>query len=146
SDTVLIGASGHNSNTGAVYVFSRNQGGADNWGQVQELAASDAAQGDGLGRAVGISGDTVLVGAFGRNSSAGAAYVFENQCGQWTQAKETTASDGAQNDLFGYSVGISGDTVVIGAENKNNLVGSVYIFERNQGGAESWGQVKAIPA
>src|SRR6202162_5360755 len=146
ADTLVVGASGNNSQTGAAYIFERNQGGAENWGQVQELPASDAAQGDGFGRAVGISGDTVLVGAFGKNSSTGGGYVFENQCGQWTQTKEATASDAAQNDLFGYSVGISGDTVVIGAEDKNILVGSVYIFERNQGGAESWGQVQEIPA
>ena len=42
------------SNTGAVYVFERNQGGADNWGQVKLVKASDPGNNDEFGFAVSI--------------------------------------------------------------------------------------------
>src|SRR5688572_32507778 len=46
-----------NSNTGAAYIFERNQGGAEHWGQVQKLTASDAAVGDGFGSSVSINAE-----------------------------------------------------------------------------------------
>src|SRR5581483_1011627 len=79
-DTVVVGAIGKNSFTGASYIFGRNQGGADNWGQAQKLTASDPATGDEFGIAVAISGDTVVVGADGKNSFTGAAYIFTTTC------------------------------------------------------------------
>jgi hypothetical protein len=148
-DTAVVGAWGKNSVTGAAYVFERNQGGANNWGQVQKLAASDAAAGDGFGVSVSISGDTVAVGAYGKNSSAGAAYVFDrNQGGtsNWGQVQELAATDAAVDDAFGIAVSNSGDTVVVGAYGKNSFSGAAYVFDRNQGGTNNWGQVQKLVA
>ncbi|HSS21648.1 MAG TPA: PQQ-binding-like beta-propeller repeat protein [Pyrinomonadaceae bacterium] len=150
-DTVVVGATG-NSNTGAAYVFERNQGGAENWGQVKKLTASDAAGNDQFGRSVAIDVDTVVVGAWLKNSNTGAAYIFKrNQGGaeNWGQVKKLTASDAAGNDLFGSSVSINADTMVVGAFGKvpgSNYIstGAAYIFERNQGGTENWGQVQKL--
>ena len=139
-DRVVVGARSKNSSTGAAYTFERNQGGADNWGEAQILTASDAAASDQLGFAVGISGDTVLAGASGKNASTGAAYLFTNQCGQWTEIKKPAASDAEPQDRFGQAVAISGDTMVVGAF----LKGAAYIFERNQGGPDNWGEVKKL--
>ncbi len=148
-DTVVVGAWLKDSNTGAAYIFERNQGGTENWGQVQKLTASDAAGGDDFGSSVSISADTVVVGAWVKNSNTGAAYIFKrNQGGaeHWGQVQKLTASDAAANDYFGYSVSINGDTVVVGAYGKNSGTGAAYIFERNQGGAEHWGQVQKLTA
>src|ERR1700686_3289294 len=152
-DTVVVGALVKDSNRGAAYIFERNQGGTENWGQVKKLTASDAAGGDLLGSSVSIKADTVVVGAYGSVPSAdyistGAAYIVErNQGGaeNWGQVKKLTASDGAANyAYFGYSASINGDTVVVGAYGKNP--GTAYIFERNHGGAENWGQGKRLTA
>jgi len=66
---------------GAAYVFDRNQGGADNWGEVTKLTASDGAESDWFGISVSISGDTLVAGAWrtdvGGNTDQGAAYVFQ---------------------------------------------------------------------
>jgi PKD repeat protein len=81
-DTAIVGAFGDDdkgSAAGAAYVFGRNQGGTDTWGEVAKLTASDAAAFDVFGRSVGIAGDTAIVGAEGeddKGSGAGAAYVF----------------------------------------------------------------------
>jgi len=149
-DMLVVGANKKNSFKGAAYVFERNQGGADNWGQVQILTASDGASGDRLGESVGISGDTIVVGARGESdegNDAGAAYIFErNQGGSdnWGQVQKLIASDGAEDDWFGVSVAISGDTIIVGAQGNDSNKGAAYIFNRNQSAADYWGQVKKI--
>ena len=117
--------------------------------QTKKLTASEAAANDRFGYSVATNGDTVVVGAYGKNSNTGAAYIFErNQGGaeNWGQVQKLTASDAAVNDQFGWSVAIDVDTVVVGAWLKNSNTGAAYIFERNQGGAENWGQVKKLTA
>ncbi|MDD4308326.1 MAG: putative Ig domain-containing protein, partial [Thermoplasmata archaeon] len=136
---------------GSAYVFTRNYGGTDNWGQVKRLTASDGAAFYYFGESVSVSGDTIVVGA-GSNDLKGAAYVFTRNYGgadYWGQVKKLTASDGATNDLFGVSVSVSGDTIVVGAcrDDVDEIdEGSAYVFTRNYGGADNWGQVKHIAA
>ncbi len=65
-DTAVVGAFNHDdisSNAGSAYVFQRDAGGIDNWGEVKKLLASDAAFNDSFGISVAISGDTAVVGA-----------------------------------------------------------------------------------
>ncbi|HKR99833.1 MAG TPA: FG-GAP repeat protein, partial [Candidatus Dormibacteraeota bacterium] len=67
------------------------------WSQQQELSASDGANSDLFGWSVSVSsdGNTALVGAYSKNSSTGAAYVFSRSGSSWIQQQELTASDGA---------------------------------------------------
>jgi len=156
--TAVVGAYGDDDagpNSGSAYVFERNQGGADSWGEVAKLTASDAAGGDWFGDGVSISGDTVVVTAQ-RNMDAGAdtgsAYVFSrNQGGadSWGEVAKLLASDATAGDWFGKSAAISGDTVVVGAMYEDSVAtdsGSAYVFSRNQGGADSWGEVTKLVA
>jgi len=154
-DTVVVGANSDDSSKGSAYIFERNQGGADQWGEVKKLTASDGAAGDNFGISLSISHDTVVVCAFGEDdngSGSGSAYIFErNQGGadQWGEVKKLTASDGAADEQFGLSVSIDRDRVVVGApfdDAKGNISGSAYVFERNQGGANNWGEVKKLTA
>jgi len=148
-DTVVIGARGGVFLNGAVYIFERNRGGADRWGQVKKLTASDGLAGDQFGLSIGISGNTVVVGAYGDDFSRGAAYIFDRNRGgtdNWGQVKKLTASDGVASDLFGFSVGISGDTVVVGATGDNGARGSAYVFERSRGGLDNWGEARRLSA
>src|SRR5215813_2835162 len=156
-DTLVVGAVEHkigaNFGQGSAYVFERNQGGADNWGEVKELTASDGATSDGFGSSIAISGDTIAVGASGKNMNGGSAYVYErNQGGaeQWGEVKELSASDGEANDRFGFSITIDVDSIIVGAilhnVGANKQQGSAYVFGRNQGGAEQWGELKELTA
>ncbi len=115
--------------------------------QQAELTASDGAKEDELGSTVAVSEDTIVVGApkhkVGANEEQGAAYVFVKPASGWasaTQAAELTASDGAAKDELGYSVGISGSTVVAGAPlatiGLNAAQGAAYVFSEPAGG---WG-------
>jgi hypothetical protein len=73
--TAVFGAIAKNSLTGAAYVFVRS---GTAWSPQAKLTASDGVAGDKFGSSVAISAITVVVGAYGRNSSTGAAYVFLN--------------------------------------------------------------------
>ncbi len=158
-DNILIGASRNDEKgqeAGAAYLFSKDQGGAENWGQVAKIKATDGQSGDMFGASLELDGDFALIGAALDDDNSmmnkGAAYLFaKNQGGAnaWGQLKKLTASDGAALDNFGYSVGISANAVIVGAnydDDKGEKSGAAYIFERNFGGADNWGQATKLVA
>jgi hypothetical protein len=123
--TTVVGAFGKNSNTGAAYVFVRS---GTTWSQQAELTAFDAAQSDNFGLSVALSGSIALVGASGKSSNKGAAYVFVRSGTTWSQQSELTASDSVSNDYFGVSVALSGSNAVVGAQGKNSFTGAAYVY------------------
>jgi hypothetical protein len=153
---VVVGAHGMDTDRGAAYVFTGN---GATWTQQQKLIADDRADGDGFGFSVAISGDTVadtvvdtvVVGASfagtGGNLFQGSAYVFTQSGTTWTQRKKLTAADGEAEALFGYSVGISGRKVVVGAigatVDGNAGRGAAYVFVRS---GPDWKQRKKLIA
>jgi len=158
---VVVGAefkneSPGNDNEGAAYIFYKDQGGVNNWGQVKKIVASDREKLDNFGISVSISGSYVVVGAHledGDEGAEGAAYIFYKDQGgvnNWGQVKKIVASNRKANDFFGWSVSISGDYVVVGAYQKWISLwqdeGAAYIFYKDQGGVNNWGQVKKIVA
>ncbi len=146
-DTIVVGADfddDFGDESGSAYVFDRDSGGSNNWGQVKKLLPSDGAPGHRFGIDVAIDGDIIVVGAFGGD----AAYVFHrNQGGlnNWGEVKRLRASIPTDWGSFGTSVSVFGDLSVVGSECLG-CAGSVYIFERNQGGANNWGEVKTLEA
>jgi hypothetical protein len=131
--TVVVGAPFNNSETGAVYLFV---GSGSSWSLQQELTGG--ASGDYFGDAVAISGTTLVVAAPEQNSEAGAAYVFVGSGTTWSQQAELVAADGASGNEFGYSVAISGTTVVVGAPYRSSDTGgAAYVFV---GSGSSWPQ------
>ena len=138
-DTMVVGASGDDHN-GSAYVFTRQSG---TWSQVAKLTASDEAADDGFGYRVAIGGDTVVVGApwdDDNGSGSGSAYVFTRHSGSWSQVAKLTASDAVADAVFGSSVAVDGDTVVVSArgdDDNGEDSGSVYVFTRQSG---SWSQ------
>jgi hypothetical protein len=129
ADTVVVGAPTSGPSQGAVYVFVKPASGWKNMTQVAKLTASDATFDDELGFVVDIQGDTIVAGApvVGFNNKPGAVYVFVKPAGGWkdmTQTAELLPSDAQSIDQLGWSVSISGNTVVSGAIGD----GKVYIF------------------
>ena len=181
-DTVVVGALNEDSSTpgingtpnegatnaGAAYVFVRNSG---TWSQQAYLKASQVTEYDWFGRSVAVSGDMVVVGAIGEDSSAtginstpneaasdaGAAYVFVRSGVTWTQQAYLKAGQVSAADYFGYSVAVSGDTVIAGAPYENSSTtginstpnesapdsGAAYVFVRSGG---TWTQQAYLKA
>jgi hypothetical protein len=138
-NTVAAGAPGAiingNQQQGAVYVFTSPPGGWHDGTQAAKLTASDGAQNDGLGLAIGFSQNAVIAGApeatVNGNQFQGAAYVFARPGGGWhdmTQTAKLTASDGGPVSLTGYSVAILGRTAVAGGN------GVIWVFAEPPGG------------
>lgn len=145
---------------GAAYVFVRN---GTTWTQQAYLKASNTNGNDRFGSAVAISGDMIVIGAPMEASSAtginpsgsdnsaagaGAAYIFVRSGTTWTQQAYIKASNTAAGDSFGWSVAISGETVVVGAfaeesnatgingnqsDNSLTAAGAAYVFMRSGG-------------
>ena len=161
-DTIVIGARAEDDDdSGSAYVFTRDTAGdlASGWTQVTKLTADDGARDDEFGGSVSIDGDTIVIGARlddDKGTNSGSAYVFTRDTAGdlafgWTQVTKLTADDGASDDLFGYSVSIDGDTIVIGALNDDDRFfasGSAYVFTRDTAGdlASGWTQVTKLVA
>ena len=145
-DRLAIG-SGRNSDSGrysgAVYVFELSGG---SWMQAAKLEPSDAGPGKLYGRGVALSGDLLLVGAPADDENgfrSGAAYALEYTNGSWVQKAKLLASDGAENDLFGSDVDLSGSRAVIGAHEADGSSGKAYGFDQTYG---EWRQYAILRA
>jgi len=158
-DVAVVGAYREDSggiNSGAAYIFERNFGGTNNWGQVKKIVASDAQAKDSFGYQVDVAGDVIIAGAFGDDSfgtNSGAAYIFErnfNGTNNWGQVKKIMDSDPKNNAYFGYSVAVEGNVIVVGARQDDSIedyAGAAYVFERSTDGkTNNWGEVKKLTA
>jgi FG-GAP repeat/S-layer homology domain len=155
------GASNDSSDSGAAYVFTRS---GSTWSQQAYLKAFNTGTGDGFGVSVAVSGDTIVVGAYGEDGasndadSSGAAYVFARSAGTWSQQAYLKASNTGADDHFGHSVAVSGATIVVGAYNEDSNAigvdgngasndasdsGAAYVFTRSGG---TWSQQAYLKA
>ena len=137
--TAVVGAPKHNvtskSTAGAAYVFTEVDG---VWsGPIELTAGSDGAENDWFGYSVAVEGNVAVIGAYQHdtndNADAGAAYVFirDPLTGVWSEPVKLIADDGAENDWFGYSVAVDGETIVVGARWHAGKAGAAYVFTRN---------------
>ena len=107
-----------------------------------------------FGRSVDISGTRAVVSAYQENSSQGAVYIFTRLSDTWS-LEARLVSPNPDDEQFGDSVAVSGNTVVVGAPMDDQAgafrSGSVYVFERasdgswplattlsSQGGHQAW--------
>jgi len=150
-DTILSGATNdddNGSNSGAVYAFSKDNLG--DWYQSQKFTPADNIEADFFGNALDVDGDTLIVGAYGAKANVanwtGAAYVFGWNGNTWEETQKIVASDAAADDLFGASVSISNNNLIIGAkqnETNQNNSGAAYIFSKTNG---SWAEAQKLTA
>lgn len=147
------------SNSGAVYVFTRNQNG---WIQQAFIKASNPGVDDYFGYALSLSsdGNTLAVGAYredtlgsglnptpNQNSTdSGAVYVFARLGSSWTQQAFLKASNSSADASFGFAVDLSadGNTLGVGAPDESPVdSGAVYVFSRT---AETWTEQAFVKA
>ena len=152
-DVVAVGAPREDgfgsSDQGVVYIFERNQGGANAWGLAKKFSES-VGQFGGFGNDVALDDGLLLVGAAGAFGQKGAAYLFDRTAG-WGKLKELLDPASVIGDYFGESVALDGDTAVIGEPHAdvsglNGNEGAAFVFQRDQGGPNTWGQVTRLVA
>jgi len=130
-ERALVGAYGAGGYRGTAYVFVKS---GDGWIEEQKLVASDGAAGDNFGWSVSLTADRALIGAHGRDTGRGAAYVFVRNGSVWTEEEKLVAPDGTANDVFGYSVALAADPAadraLVGAPGRDNYRGDAHVFVR----------------
>lgn len=157
-DVIIVGAAHSSSVTwagGVAYVYVRDRGGADNWGEAARIVPGDLPEAAYFGFSVSLHGDLAVIGSLydiGPGNRCGAAYVFARDLGgpeAWGEVKKLTAFDAEDQDQFGCSVCVSGDLIIVGADWKHESGverGAAYIFGRDQGGPDNWGLIKKLSA
>jgi len=124
-DTVIVG-----STSGSVHLFNRNNG---VWTHQAKIVAPDGTVNTNFGRSVGVYDDTAIISAEfddDKGSYSGSVHLFVRNNGVWTHQAKLLAPDGSSFVQFGITVGIYGDTAIIGAL-EYNASGSVHLFVRN---------------
>lgn len=124
-----------NQSSGAVYIYKRSQ---NSWFESAYIKAVNNDSYDYFGSAVGVSGNTLAVGAYtessnqnfitnglsasenDESSSSGAVYVYELVNGLWRQQAYIKASNSDSGDNFGSNLALSGDTLAIGAPGEDS--------------------------
>lgn len=151
STTIVVGCYAHSQDSGtffegAAYVFVRPTGGWRNATQTATLEPTGLSSFDEFGEAVAVSGDEIVVGAPGRYSDTGRAYLFRKPSAGWgvngpsTALNESSVFAGSGNSgaVFGGSVAVSGPTVVVGESDSSNgapsTTGAAYVFVEPSGG------------
>lgn len=141
-DVIVAGSERHSdglNEQGTVYVYRRSGNG---WTEEARLLASNGESNDHFGYSVGISHDTIVVGApwadlpNGSANNSGMAYLFQRLDGQWNQVSLMRASDAGGNDLFSYgsgSISVDQNRAIIGSLfdriGSQSNAGSAYIFD-----------------
>ncbi|MGB0384766.1 MAG: clostripain-related cysteine peptidase [Ardenticatenaceae bacterium] len=134
-DIAVVGAyrnDDHGSDSGLAYVYRRN---GNNWQEEAILAPApdDSAANDQFAYSVSVNGDLIVVGARNGDGNAidsGSAYVYRSTGTTWQLEAELTATDGAADDQFGYSVSAYGDTLILGAPAHDNHAGAAYLYRK----------------
>ena len=139
-DLLAVGATGDDDagdNAGAVILFNRP---GSLWVEGQKLTADTPQINSDFGNAIDIYGSSLIVGArftevSGHIGAGGAAHVFVESGGVWSEEQRLVASDAGAGDFFGVSANIVGDIVTIGSSGWDFLslvsAGAVYVFRRS---------------
>jgi hypothetical protein len=139
--TLIVGAPAADidgaTNRGAVYAFD---GASDTWSETAKIIAEDGVAYDQFGQSVAFDAGNVLIGEWSHNDELGGdpppakpgnAYLYAFADGGWNLAQEFVASDGDDNDSFGWDVAMDGSTVLVGAQGTvgdNTFQGAAYFY------------------
>ncbi len=151
--TIVVGARDAGSNAGAVYVFD----GPDDSG-VKLTASAAGTANEEFGYSVAIDGDTIVVGTSPATGTAeGKVYVFVKPTNGWeasnTPDATLTATGVTAGDGFGESVAISGDTIIVGAQTKDDTdgqsstvadAGVAYVYTKPTNGWAAWANTDQV--
>ncbi len=133
--TIVIGGSQEGDQmNGAAYVYVREDG---KWKRQAKLTSSNGRKEDLFGWAADISGNKIIVGSAWSNQYRGSTYLFRRKITNnkvvWVEENIITAPDGFLFDNFGGNIGISGNTILVGADNQdlkvpNSNTGAAYVY------------------
>jgi len=117
-ETVVVGSYYHHNQVGAAYVFVKPTQGWKSMTQTAELTRPHGQPNDEFGSAVAISGNTIAVAAYNYfTTTGGAVYTYVKPATGWQTTSRATSQlvpPAGLGDSLGYTVGISGGSVIAG--------------------------------
>jgi len=141
---VFVGESLNSRRPGIVYVYRKGSDGS--WEEAARLTASDAEDGDHFGRAIAVQGNTLWVGATVKDSSVGAAYLFERgEGGEWSVVGRFQPEDLEPEEAFGRAAAIDGPFALVASWGHDEGKGAVYVYRRDPESGE-WSQYDKLTA
>eukprot|EP01038_Epipyxis_sp_PR26KG_P012234 gene12234-16390_t len=144
--TTLI--SGYSEDNSSIYIHTTDSGDLHNgrsvWSQQARLSPKDAVSTDGFGSELVFHNQTIIVSSPFAKSSQGRVYIFNGTLRHWSQIQKLEASDGGANELFGETLALHGNRLLIGAKGAAALTiqttpivesaGAAYVYERPANG------------
>lgn len=125
-DELAVGAPDAGAMTGEVYLFKHN---AASWVADGNFVPGDATT--RFGFSLAMNDNTLAIGTPGDDDLgpfSGSVFVVTKSGATWASDRKLTASDGSDDDSFGYSVALSGDMLAVGATLRNKT-GAVYVYD-----------------
>ncbi|WP_432410892.1 T9SS type A sorting domain-containing protein [Rasiella sp. SM2506] len=132
SGSVLaIGANETDNRKGSVYMYEKSSNGV--WEYQEQLMASDATSDAFFGSSVSIDQNQLVIGAYGTNGEAGAAYIYQkDSSGAWQEVQKLTGSPTSESAQFGWCTEIKENQVIISAPHAYGFeAGEVYFYKRD---------------
>lgn len=149
-NSLVIGAPGADAlstDSGVVSIYERNNNGDNKWGEVKRLSGLSGFT--GFGTSVSLDNDVLAVGSV-IYDKIGAVHVFYRNLGginNWGHVTTLLPNRRNEGGGFGATVALSGDVLVVGAPYDDSIAkfcGAVYVYSKNQGGTDKWGEVVKI--
>jgi hypothetical protein len=135
----------YDTDKGTIYMFDGVQWQSMNFSGNTPYATSVTSNApvvnEGFGYAVSLSGNYAAISAFKLQQGSGSVYVFIKSGGSWIFQAKLVQSNPAANDMYGRSVAISNDQILVGAPWRNNKRGAVYAYSRS---GDVWTQTAII--
>ncbi len=117
--------------SGAAYIFYRN---GTCWEEQSKVTYFDEDNFGPFATSVSISGDYLVCGALfdeGYCIASGSAYMFQRDGTTWIDHSKITSSAGSLFYVFGCSVFLDGDDLIIGASGWSDYqIGSAFVFHK----------------
>jgi hypothetical protein len=131
-DTLAIGGYGDNTNIGAVWVFTRENG---VWTQQgSKLVGTGYVNVANQGYFLSLYEDILAIGGPSDNINIGATWIFVLENGIWTQqGSKLIGTGGVGASAQGTSVSLYKDTLTIGGPGNDSGIGAVWIFVLTNG-------------
>ena len=149
--TFIAGYTSHRGHSGGVFIMEREK---KRWEVLDHFKTPDAGTMDWYGRDVALEGDIAVVSAYehgGKRHKAGAllgggpglVYVYKREAKGFEEMAQLKGGDIKNDDRFGYSVDLSGNTLIAGTPFHDEEKGAVYVFERD---GDKWKETVKLQA
>ena len=141
-------------NSGAVYLFERDKGGANNWGLLKKIKDDFPVENDNWGKVLDMEDDMLVIRNLEPKEGGGTGpgsveLLYKDQFGanNWGRLKRLYLEDGVDNDRYGWSASVSGEFLAVSAVHRDEKgidSGAVYLYQKHRGGTYNWGFLKKL--